>query len=346
MSKKMNKTAAELLQELKEQAERGEVSAAEFAGRLADIVDVTTEEERKAAEKDEKRRAWYENTLKELEKMEQRGVALVEKVKAGKATAEERRELLGLINWAFHKSGKIQGIYSLDGCAVCEFCQKMIKAAEENPLMICGYCYAFADLWKKFVLIRHRLNMVILSSVLFTAEELRASMTAAGIDPAGVRFLRINEDGDTVNEIHARNNLRAAEVLRPYGGRVGYFFKNAAAVDKGLKAEGITRREDLPGNVVFVQSSILIGFESRPTWFADIVFTVHPDQETTETAIKGGAFECNGRKCMNCGYNCYMKKRAEEVQQVAEVLRASKSNRAKILQAYKEEQARRAAVAV
>lgn len=347
MGKKvLKKTAAELLQELKEQAERGEVTPEEFAGRLEDILQATTDAERKDAEKDEARRAWYEKKLRELEKLEERARALVDKVEAGKASPEERRELLGLINWSYHKSGKIQGIYSLDGCAVCKFCEKMRKAAEYNPLMICGYCYAFADLWKKFVLIRHRINMVILSRVLFTVEELEQSMRLAGFAPEGMQFLRINEDGDTVNEIHARNNLRAAVVLKKYGGRVGYFFKNIHAVSLGLDMEGITRREDLPENVVFVQSSMLIGFEGRPAWFADIMFTVYPDKDTTEAAIAGGAFECNGRKCMNCGLNCYKHKRAAEVQQVAEILRASKKNREKILAAYYEEKERREGAAV
>ena len=106
-------------------------------------------------------------------------------------TPADRIRLLQIVNVAYHTSGKIEGIYSVDSCAACAFCQAMIAAAQTRPLMICGSCYAAADAWKEAAWRRHKLNSMIFSKVLFPRDEL-ASL-AIGM------LLRFNEDGDTVN---------------------------------------------------------------------------------------------------------------------------------------------------
>lgn len=258
-----------------------------------------------------------------LDAMEKRAAALLAKGNA--MTAADRAALLSLVNVAYHDSGKIEGVYSVDGCACCDFCQGMIKAAADNVLIICGACYAAADAWKEAAWRRHALNARILSSVLFTAEELKA------LQINGTRC-RYNEDGDTVNETHARNLLRIAET-RP-AVRFGYWYKNSAAVQAGLYAEGIRTREQLPVNIRFVHSSPLIGFPVRACWFDDAIFTVFPDAETTAAAIAAGAWECNGRRCRACGYECYLSVRRPEPVHVAEVLRTNAKQRAIIRAAY------------
>lgn len=266
-----------------------------------------------------------------LKALEDRAEAIL--VKGDAMTAADRRELLTLINIAYHTTGKIEGIFSIDGSASCEFCQQMRKAAEDNLLIICGGCYAAADEYKEASWRRHKLNAHILSTVLFTEEELSWLTLPQRAD------VRINEDGDTVNETHGRNIIRIFRVFP--GCNFGYWFKNSPAVDKALHAEGYHRREDLPQNVRFIQSSLLIGFEARPVWFADCVFTVYPDDETTAAAIAAGAFECNGRRCRACGFHCYRPDRSSgKVVFIAEVLRASKAQRARILAAYQARKAR------
>ena len=267
-----------------------------------------------------------------LNALETEAEAIMEKGDA--MTADDRRRLLCIVNVAYHTSGKIEGVFSIDSTASCDFCQRMIKAALSHVLMICGACYAAADAWKEAAWRRHKLNARIFSTVLFTVEELKA----LHIDGHLCRF---NEDGDTVNEIMARNYLRiaAAHPLTMFG----YWYKNTAAVEAGLIAEGITRREDRPDNVRFIHSSILIGFESPETWFDDAIFTVYPDEQTTLEAVAAGAHECNGRRCRACGYTCYVMQRRDNVVRVAEVLRTNASRRAIILDAYRAEKARRAA---
>lgn len=258
-----------------------------------------------------------------LEALETRADAILEKGDA--MTDGDRRELLTLVNVAYHGSGKIDGCFSIDSCAACEFCQKMIHAAGSNVLMICGACYANADSWKEAAWRRHKLNARIFSSVLFTVDELKA------LSIPGLRC-RFNEDGDTTGETMGRNYLRIAAAHPDV--RFGYWFKNAPAVESALHAEGIHTREALPENVRFIHSSALIGFAARACWFDDAIFTVYPDAETTAAAIAAGAWECNGRKCMACGFQCYMMQRRESVLHVAEVLRTNAARRAVIRSAY------------
>ena len=267
-------------------------------------------------------------TMREnLNKLEARAAELLNK--GDNMTSAERLELLSFVNVAFHKSGKIEGAASVDGTAFCGFCEKMRNAAEYNPLIICGMCYAYADSWKEAARRRHQLNARILSSVLFSKAELETIGILAPV-------CRINEDGDISNATHARNVLRIIATHK--GVYFGFWYKNASAVAAGLEAEGITTKDEKPRNACFVQSSVLIGFPAVPQWFTDVVFTVYPDKETTLEAIARGAHECNGRKCENCGWNCYYAKKARraagEVQHVAEYLRTNKEKRAAVIAAY------------
>lgn len=264
----------------------------------------------------EKRLAAMRANLANLEK---KADDILAKIANDTATAAERLALLSLVNVAYHDSGKIETIFSIDSTASCEFCEKMRAAAENNPLMICGGCYAAADSWKEAAWRRHKLNARILSSVLFTEAEL-STLAIPG------QHGRINEDGDTVNQTHGQNIIR---IIKTHPATFfGYWYKNTPAVKAALQAEGITTREARPANVKFIKSSVLIGVRAVPDWFTDAVFTVYPDEETTLAAIAAGEFTCNGRKCLDCGYNCYSA--ANGVQYIAEVLRASKAKRAAI----------------
>lgn len=295
--------------------------------RTTTTTTTTTTDARKAAT--EKRLATMRANLKA---MEDRAETILAKGDA--MTAADRRELLGLVNVAYHKDkSKIEGLFSIDGSAACGFCQRMRKAAEDNILLICGGCYAAADVWKEAAWRRHKLNARILSSVLFTVDELNWLALPQRAQ------VRINEDGDTVNETHGRNIIR---IFRAFPAcAFGYWYKNVPAVDAALKAEGITKREDRPQNVRFVQSSLFIGFAARPVWFTDCVFTVYPDAETTAEAVAAGAWECNGRRCRACGFHCYRPElNGGNVVFIAEVLRANKATVAAIRAAYEARRAR------
>jgi hypothetical protein len=304
-----------------EKGQRDSVQALPVHSDAVQIWESMTDDELKNA----KRMASARETVRAKENS---AADLLQALQAGPITdtfrAGIRARLLALVNVAYHDSGKIEGCSSVDGCASCEFCQRMIAAAADNDLMICGCCYAAADAWKEIAWRTHSLNARILSSVLFTLEELATLRLT--------ERCRFNEDGDTVNETHARNLLRIV-VTHP-GTFCGYWFKNGPAVAAGLAAEGYKTREDLPANVRFIHSSALIGFPARPLWFDDGIFTVFPDQETTDAAIAAGAWECNGRRCRACGYFCYMHDRRPEPVHIAELLRTNKQNRARIRAAY------------
>jgi len=252
-------------------------------------------------------------------------------------TQQQRADLLMLVNVAYHDSGKIEGCFSIDSCAACDFCQHMIASAADNILVICGSCYAAADAWKEAAWRRHKLNARIMSSVLFTVDELKALLIPG-------QLCRFNEDGDTVNTTMARNYLRIV-IGHPHT-NFGYWYKNAPAVAAGLAAEGYKTREDLPANVRFIHSSLLIGFPAAALWFDDAIFTVYPDAETTAAAILAGAHECNGRRCRACGYTCYLHaRRQEKPLHIAEVLRCNKARREAARAAYDAKKAQIAALA-
>jgi len=252
-----------------------------------------------------------------LDNLETEAEALLNKGDA--MTAGDRARLLSIVNVAYHDSGKIEGCSSIDGCAACDFCQHMMQAAESNPLIICGACYAWRDQWKEAAWRRHKLNARILSSVLFTEKELSTLSTITAL-------CRFNEDGDVVNVIHARNLLRIGKthLITSFG----WFYKNNIDVEKGLNAEGYTTRAMLPKNIRFIHSSPIIGIPCKTTWFDDARFTVYPDTETITEAIANGAHECNGRRCRECGYTCYVMTRHEYPVDIAEYLRTDKKSRA------------------
>ena len=145
-----------------------------------------------------------------------------------------------------------------------------------------------------------------------------------------------------MNQSHAQNLLRIAKAFPRAS--FGYFFKHADAVAAGLKAEGYTTRDALPENIRFIQSSILIGIPARPVWFADAVFTVYATADAVAAAVAGGAHECNGKKCMDCGYMCYLMKRRAEALQIAEYLRCGAPARKIVIAALESWAAMRAAV--
>ena len=273
-----------------------------------------------------------ESMRRNLDALESKANAIMNKG-AESVSYEEARTLLSLLKIAYHDSGKIEEIASIDGTSACEFCAKMRAAADDNNLIICGGCYAYADKWKEAAWRRHQLNARILSFVVYP-KELLEKLAIPSI------LCRINEDGDVSNVTHARNILRIMEAFKFFTS-FGFWYKNVSAVAEALKAEGVTNNAEKRRKyrrTRFVQSSVLIGFPAVPAWFSDVVFTVYPDKETTEKAIVEGAWECNGRKCKDCGFNCYDSERNTydgNVQHVAEVLRCNANKRAEIMDAYR-----------
>lgn len=206
-------------------------------------------------------------------------------------TMADRFQLLNAYKTSFHDSGKIEGVTSLDSTATnCEFCQKIRVANKDNELCICNGCYDLTqESYRLNVLNRHSLNMLIMSTVEFTVDEIRT----LNVTP----IVRVNSSGDTPNLTYARNMVKVA-IAFPWA-RVGYWAKNTAPI--------ITACDDLgkPENLVLVQSSCNIGKPAKLQKYFDYVFTVYPDKETTENAIENGASACNGKKCRDCGYKCY-----------------------------------------
>lgn len=228
-------------------------------------------------------------------------------------TEVERFELLKMLQANPHKDGKIEGATSIDSsCHGCGFCEKMRKAAETNPEHICGKCYDWKqEQYKAHARNRHGLNLVILSNVLFTEQELT-------MIPIWTMLARFNACGDIENETHAKNYLRIAK-MHPMT-RFGFWSKNAAAVDKAIKAEG------KPENVKMIYSDPIINGSKniqtilkKYTWI-DTTFTVY-DDEHIEQALKDGANPCNGKKCNACGWKCYTANGWEKGTNTAELLR-------------------------
>jgi hypothetical protein len=206
---------------------------------------------------------------------------------------EDRIKLLTIYRPAYHNSGKIEGITSYDSTATnCEFCQAMRKAAENNPLHICGYCYDYSQehgFKGVNVLNRHSLNMIIMASVDFEIDELRI-LNSSYIN-------RINSSGDVPNVTYACNMIKLAYAFSAL--RFAFWAKNTAAVITACDKYG------KPENLVLVQSSPIIGSPAKLAKYFDFVFTVYLTKEDTEKAIADGSGECNGKKCKLCGYKCY-----------------------------------------
>lgn len=233
-------------------------------------------------------------------------------------TKADRIKLIMIYKPSYHKSGKIEKITSFDSSATnCKFCESMRRAAKERADHICNLCYdkAQEESFKGVnVLNRHSLNLLIMSSVRFTREEL------ALIDVT--KLNRINSSGDTENEIYAENIILLIWVNETV--RFGYWAKNVIAVIKACRKYG------KPTNVTLVQSSLFINRPSKKAEFFDIVFTVYLDEKDVLEAVKNGSGECNGKKCMDCGFRCYLKDGWLGFENVAEVLRANKEEKAKI----------------
>ena len=205
----------------------------------------------------------------------------------------------------------------------------MREAAKSNPLHICGYCYDAAqeDRWAN-VKNRHGLNMEIMSSVDFTVEQL-ASVPVTDI-------LRENSSGDVANDTMARNYVRMA-YAHLYS-HVALWAKNVPPVERAFDSLG------KPSNMVFIQSSILIGIPAARSRYADYVFTVYPDEETLQAALENGAVECNGKKCMDCGWKCYFGAWPHGAN-IAELLRVPEKARVAIVAAYNARMAKKGGAA-
>lgn len=222
-------------------------------------------------------------------------------------THDDRMILLSIYRVSYHDSGKIEGMYSCDSsCNACSFCQKIREEGKDNPFLICNYCYDDAQ-EKRWVNVknRHALNLLIMSSVRFEREEL-ATLTIEDL-------LRINSSGDIENDIHAENMLNIAYSHPDVRGAL--FAKNVSPVIRATDKLG------KPSNLRYVQSSILIGKPARRAKYFDIVFTVYATEGELQNALDGGACECNGKKCKDCGYMCYVENGWTEGSNVAEYLR-------------------------
>ncbi len=205
------------------------------------------------------------------------------------------------------RGGKIAGIPSLDGHAVsCAFCSFMRDLANKFPELkiICGTCYACdaREQMKATAQIAHARNALILSSVEFTAEELAALPIPCDVSRPYCRF---NEDGDVVNETHARNLLKIANTHIFIG--FGLWYKNRAAVYPVLDEEGVPENVEIIFSVprVSLKPEQILKLAGRHD---NKVFAVFETDEEVDNAVNNFGFvRCNGIKCIICGFRCYKK---------------------------------------
>ena len=204
----------------------------------------------------------------------------------------EAMQLLNVYKCSYHDSGKIEDIMSLDSsCHGCTFCNNWRELAKSNKSIICGYCYDYRqENYRKGVLYRHALNLLIMSLVLFSEDELGTLPTHY--------IVRINSSGDIENVTHARNMIRYAKT-HVYS-HVALWSKNFKACEQAFDIEG------KPINMTFVASSPIINKAIKAPKYADYVFTVYNDIKALQEALKNGACECNGKKCKECGFKCYL----------------------------------------
>ena len=236
----------------------------------------------------------------------------------------DRFTLLNVYKTSYHDSGKIEGVTSLDSTASnCEFCKAIRQANKDNDLCICNGCYDLQqESYRLNVLNRHSLNMLIMSTVEFTVDELKM-LTVTPI-------VRINSSGDTPNTTYARNMIKLCYAF-PFA-KVGYWAKNIGPVIKACDELG------KPENLTLIQSSCLIGRPATKARYFDFVFTVYPDKTTTEKAIAEGASSCNGKKCKDCGYKCYFTSH-DGNGNIAEVLRGASKEKIEAIKALLEKEA-------
>ena len=209
-------------------------------------------------------------------------------------TAAERFQLIMIYQTSYHDSGKIEGIMSFDSsCHGCPFCNDARRAAANDPTIICRYCYDHKQEETRVnVINRHQLNMLIMSTVEFTEEEL-------SLVPVSV-LNRVNSSGDCPNEIYAVNMLRLSGLHLSVN--FAMWAKNAKPVQAACERIG------KPDNMTLIYSSMRINHVCAiPKWF-DHVFVVAADKESVKRFLAlPNAGECNGKKCRECGYKCYTK---------------------------------------
>lgn len=224
-------------------------------------------------------------------------------------TSADRFQLLNVYNVAYHESGKIEGVFSLDSSATnCRFCVKMRALAAMYPEkdIICGKCYDFKqEQYKVNALARHTLNLLIMETVEFTVEEL-AMLPGSG-------FVRVNSSGDASNDIYAANMIKYA-IAHNKRANVAVWTKYALPYIKACDTFG------KPSNVILIKSSVFVDRTEKLPKYFDYVFTVYFDESKVISAINAGACECNGKKCRDCGYKCYNKTWPEK-SNIAELLR-------------------------
>lgn len=240
-------------------------------------------------------------------------------IPADTLTHDDRMELLKIYHVAYHDSGKIEDVYSLDSSAHhCEFCNHMRKAGEHDSAIICNLCYDIAqeNRWKN-VLNRHGLNLRIMSSVLFEKDEL------ATLNVGHDSIVRGNSSGDIENTTHARNYLRIFDTHPDTN--CALWSKNVPAVHEAVELEG------KPSNTILVQSSPRIGVPVTKAEYFDYVFTVYATLEALLEAVRNGDNECNGAKCMACGFKCY-KGTHEGSSNICEYLRCTDAQRRALIE--------------
>jgi hypothetical protein len=210
-------------------------------------------------------------------------------------THTDKLALLNVYNVAYHESGKIEGIFSLDSSASnCTFCKQMREYADKHPekKIVCKECYdAKQEKFKINALARHTLNLLIMETVDFSVDEL-ATLSAYGL-------IRVNSSGDASNNQYACNMIKFA--IAHSESNVTIWSKNTSAYRYACDTYG------KPGNVTLIQSSLYIDKPCKLAKYFDYTFTVYMDENEIMKALAHGACECNGKKCKACGNKCYLK---------------------------------------
>ena len=207
-------------------------------------------------------------------------------------THADRLMLIMIYQTSFHDSGKIEGIMSADSsCHGCEFCRNARKAAETDPTLICKYCYdEKQENDRVHTLNRHQLNMLIMSSVLFTEEEL-------SLVPVSV-INRINSSGDVPSRIYALNITTMIALHKNV--KFSWWAKNARPVIEAMEELG------KPDNLILIYSGIVINRIPKLPKYFDYGFIVAVDKASVKRLLAlPNTGECNGKKCKECGFKCY-----------------------------------------